>query len=327
MNILQIGMPVYNGEKFVAQAIESLINQTFQDWQLLISDNCSSDSTYSICEAYTKKDKRITLVRQKENIGALLNFRYLIERAETKYFLWLAADDVIRPTFIEKVLLGFREGKEIGFCFSNIENTDSFGRVIRSYPSFKLFAHDNKHIQILNFILSPEVMGKANLFYSMLNLHSCKEFILNFLERKDLADFDDMVMVFGLLCRTNFNIVDEVLFEKRIVRLNDSEDTINTIDIFNPNINGVILQEDGKLFLQKLQAIANGTAYYDFVSSLVAYRQSLNLDIDDMKKNEEIKIEIINTLNEQINSTLQSVSYRIGRIITYPLRKIKYIFK
>ena len=84
--VISIGMPVYNGEKFLRNKIESLLNQTFQDFELIISDNGSTDLTYKICNEYTKKDKRIIYFQQKKNIGGWNNFLFVLEKAKNEYF-------------------------------------------------------------------------------------------------------------------------------------------------------------------------------------------------------------------------------------------------
>jgi len=99
---VSIGLPVYNGEKFIKKKIESLLNQTFGDFELIISDNGSTDQTAKICEEFSKSDKRIHLFHQNENIGIHQNFDFVLQKACSKYFMWAAADDILLPTFMEK---------------------------------------------------------------------------------------------------------------------------------------------------------------------------------------------------------------------------------
>jgi glycosyltransferase involved in cell wall biosynthesis len=96
-----IGMPVYNGEQTLLAALDSILCQTFTDFELLISDNASSDATESICREYAARDRRIRYVRQEQNIGATANFKYVLEDACGEYFMWAASDDVRSPDFIE----------------------------------------------------------------------------------------------------------------------------------------------------------------------------------------------------------------------------------
>jgi len=101
---VSIGMPAYNNELFIRRAIDSLLAQTFTDFELIISDDASTDNTPIICEEYSKKDKRIRYIRQKKNIGLHRNFFFLLQEAKYDYFMWSAADDFLDPKFIEKNL-------------------------------------------------------------------------------------------------------------------------------------------------------------------------------------------------------------------------------
>ena len=80
---VSIGMPVYNGEQFLHKRIDSLLAQTFQNCELIISDNASTDSTPSICNEYSKKDKRIRYFRQERNMGVIWNFNFVLDQAKS----------------------------------------------------------------------------------------------------------------------------------------------------------------------------------------------------------------------------------------------------
>jgi glycosyltransferase involved in cell wall biosynthesis len=97
---VSIGMPVYNGEKYIREAIDSLLVQTFSDFELIISDNASTDNTETICREFAIKNPRIRYVRQNRNIGALNNFRFVVDNAYGEYFSWLAHDDLLEKDFI-----------------------------------------------------------------------------------------------------------------------------------------------------------------------------------------------------------------------------------
>jgi glycosyltransferase involved in cell wall biosynthesis len=99
---ITIGMPVRNGGQKVRSALESLIGQTKSNIQIIISDNCSTDSTVEICDEFCRLDKRITLVRQSTNIGLIGNFRFVLMQAETPFFMWACHDDLWDPRFCEK---------------------------------------------------------------------------------------------------------------------------------------------------------------------------------------------------------------------------------
>ena len=101
---LTIGMPVYNGELFIKRAIESILAQTFTDFELIISDNASTDSTQEICQSFSKKDNRIRIFKQEKNIGVHKNFYFVLSQAKSQYFAWAAVDDYLDKDFMEKNL-------------------------------------------------------------------------------------------------------------------------------------------------------------------------------------------------------------------------------
>ena len=94
---VSIGLPIYNSEGFIHKKIENLLSQTFTDFELIISDNASTDSSIKICKEFMKKDSRIKLHIQDHNIGQFKNFNFVLEQARGEYFVWTAADDLLRP--------------------------------------------------------------------------------------------------------------------------------------------------------------------------------------------------------------------------------------
>ncbi len=99
---VSIGLPVYNGEKFIKEAIESILTQTFGNFELIISDNASTDNTEKICRQYAAQDTRISYHRHGENRGASWNFNHVFHLAKGKYFKWAAADDVCASSFLAR---------------------------------------------------------------------------------------------------------------------------------------------------------------------------------------------------------------------------------
>ena len=99
-----MGLLVYNGEQYLAETIDSLLAQTFEDFELVISDNASTDATAEICRSYAERDSRIRYIRQAENIGAMGNFNFLFSQARGRYFKWAAADDLVAPTFLTRCI-------------------------------------------------------------------------------------------------------------------------------------------------------------------------------------------------------------------------------
>ena len=118
---VSIGMPVYNGEKFIHEALDSLLAQTFTDFELILSDNASTDKTGEICQEYAAKDARIRYVRQVENFGAAENFKFVLDESVGEYFMWAAHDDRRHCTALERMMEVFSENADVGLVFSDME--------------------------------------------------------------------------------------------------------------------------------------------------------------------------------------------------------------
>lgn len=98
---VSVGMPVYNGEATLRPALESLLEQTYADLEIIVSDNASSDATETICREYAARDPRIRYFRQPANVGAARNFKAVLDRAGAPFFMWAACDDTRSSNFVE----------------------------------------------------------------------------------------------------------------------------------------------------------------------------------------------------------------------------------
>lgn len=99
---VSIGIPVFNGEKFIANRLECILQQSFKDFEIIISDNASTDLTKEICKKYEKKDSRIKLYQQTENFGMFHNYNFVLNHATGKYFVIANVDDFWDKQFLEK---------------------------------------------------------------------------------------------------------------------------------------------------------------------------------------------------------------------------------
>ncbi len=99
--VISIGLPVFNGAAHLAEALDSLLAQSLTDFEIIISDNCSTDATDRIIADYAARDTRIRAIRQPENIGGLANFRFVLEAAAAPCFMWAAYDDWHDPDYLE----------------------------------------------------------------------------------------------------------------------------------------------------------------------------------------------------------------------------------
>lgn len=171
---VSIGMPVYNGEQFIRDALDSILAQTFTDFELIVSDNASDDETESICKEYVARDPRVLYIRHSTNCGPTTNYRFVLESARGKYFMWAAHDDLLFPrSFLELLVTRMSEGYDYVFpnvtilnqinqnsqanvmaIFGGIEGKYHFAKAsvkLNSYQLYSLFRRDilNKYFRFL----------------------------------------------------------------------------------------------------------------------------------------------------------------------------------
>jgi glycosyltransferase involved in cell wall biosynthesis len=124
-----IGLPVYNGENYLAEAIQSLQAQTFGDFSLIISDNASTDSTEEIIRDVAKADSRIVYHRQETNLGGPANYDFTLHQASSEFFLWHAHDDLRAPEYLEKTHQVIRASEETTIAYTRGQWIDESGTV------------------------------------------------------------------------------------------------------------------------------------------------------------------------------------------------------
>ena len=133
---LSIGLPVYNSAAYVAESIEALLGQTFEDFELIISDNASTDSTGEICRRYEQLDSRVRYYRQPRNVGLAPNHNFCVTKARGVLFKWAAGDDLYARDLIEKCVAALDEYPDVVLAHSWTAMIDGTGTVFQanSYP-------------------------------------------------------------------------------------------------------------------------------------------------------------------------------------------------
>jgi glycosyltransferase involved in cell wall biosynthesis len=167
---ISIGMPVFNGAKFISYAIESLLAQTISDFELIISDNASTDSTEKICRHYAENDSRIRYIRQPINLGAIENFQIVLNESTSPYFMWAAADDIWDSKWIETLIpISKKNGC---LSFGSIQIIDELGGFVHHAANRRRFTFAGSvFFRRLNYYLQPEFLGKANPIYGIYPRH------------------------------------------------------------------------------------------------------------------------------------------------------------
>ena len=131
MTKVSIGIPVYNGEKYLAAALESLLAQSFREFEIIISDNASSDHTAEICQAYERKDPRVRYFRSDRNLGAAWNHNRVIELSAAPLFKWAACDDLHEPLFLERCVDALHKDSGVVLSHTYLRMIDEKGEALR----------------------------------------------------------------------------------------------------------------------------------------------------------------------------------------------------
>jgi glycosyltransferase involved in cell wall biosynthesis len=127
-----IGMPVYNGARYIELALDSILNQTYRNFELIISDNASTDATEEICRRYAANDDRIRYYRNERNLGAAANYNRVIHLARGRYFRHAAHDDILAPTNIERCAAVLEEWPDVALSYPRMIMIDAAGNEIET---------------------------------------------------------------------------------------------------------------------------------------------------------------------------------------------------
>jgi glycosyltransferase involved in cell wall biosynthesis len=221
---VSIGMPVYNGEHTIKKALDSLLSQTFPDFELIISDNASTDSTPTICKEYAQKDKRIRYIRQKEMRSMWLNFLFVLQEAKYEYFMWSAADDIYDSRFIEKNLKILESNPNVVGSISDV-------RIFQQLSDIKSDQQDSNYSQLLRYFHShdpPRSYGQRIRIY----LKFCNAVAIYSLFRTDVLKknvvlsphcYCDMTVLLRALKHGDLHVIDEVLMYRYSKGISTSE--------------------------------------------------------------------------------------------------------
>lgn len=201
MPLVSIGMPVYNGEGYVKNAIKSLLNQTFKNFELIISDNASTDETKKICQQYARQDIRIKYTRQPQTIDVLKNFEFVSQKARGKYFMWAAHDDDWADTFLKKAVSYLEADKTCGLVFSNFATKNLKTGLETNYkpiPSMSSSKVKNYLIRILSM--------HSSMIYGLYRYETIKDMAL------ERFDFSDVHFILRTALKSRIQVIDEYLY-------------------------------------------------------------------------------------------------------------------
>ena len=184
MEKVDILLATYNGEKYLREQIDSILNQTHTEFRLLISDDGSTDGTIEILKEYKEKDARIDVFFQENNLGVVKNFEFLLEKVEAKYYMFSDQDDIWKETKIEKSLNKIEEGFDL--VYSDLEVVDenlnvtysSYWKLKGIYNKIKKY-NNFESLYLNNFITGCTMISKKELINSFMPLPNTSKFVLH----------------------------------------------------------------------------------------------------------------------------------------------------
>ena len=223
--LVSIGIPIFNGEKYLEEAIMSLLSQTYTNLELVLSDNCSTDSTKDICQKLQEKDDRIIYFRQDIMVDVEENFQFVLDYSTGDLFMWAADDDTWDREWIERLTQSVV--KNSSPAFGVVQYTDSYGNNIDSTANLIKFnfIDDSPLLRRLKFIYCPSVYGKMILLWGMYPKQLLVEkFIAETKEDREIGV--DLLWVFKILRAFRFYHVPGVVFYKRVH--SESDDAVSS---------------------------------------------------------------------------------------------------
>lgn len=222
--LVTVGIPVFNGEKSILAALESISNQSYKNIEIIVSDNCSTDRTAFVVNNYAKENPNVKLIIQENNVGLTNNFNYLASQAQGKYFMWAAHDDTRDPTYIAKCVSKLERSDKYGLCaprakvksnngekaiwqsclpkeLQSTSEVKRFKSAVREFPAVAMYGV-YRTSQIRQTSLLPNIVGSDLLFIQDLVLACAfveiEEYLFFYTERKQWnTKQQDFAIFFG----------------------------------------------------------------------------------------------------------------------------------
>ena len=247
---VSLGMPVYNGEAFLEQALRSLLAQTFEDFELIISDNASTDRTRSICLEYAARDRRIRFHPNEVNLGFCRNQNHVIEASTGEYFLLTHHDDIRAPQYLERTVAIMDADPSIVVCYTKTRDIDEHGNLLpRVDPPLRFDSPDCRErfrdTIRMDHICEPDFGLTRNDKLRTTRLHG------------DYAD-SDRVLLAELALHGRFHCIPEVLFYRRAHAAQSTEiapDRQSRTVWYNPDKSGRLIFPHFRQFKEYISAI------------------------------------------------------------------------
>ncbi len=207
---VSIGVPIYNGEKYIRHTLDSLIAQTYPDIEIIVTDNCSTDATPQIIKGYAARDPRVCFVSNGANLGPARNYNRGLELARGEYFKWNPADDVCAADFVEKCVNVLDADPSVVLAYTRTTVIDSNGAAIRRY-GYELDLDDPRaHVRLARMVNVDHHEHGAHELYGVMRARA-----LRTTPGMGMHVRGDSVLLARLLLLGRFRRIEEHLFYNR----------------------------------------------------------------------------------------------------------------
>jgi len=213
--LVSIGMPVYNGSAYIKTALDSLLNQSYTHFEIIISDNASTDKTSEICEEYANSDNRIKYHRQEFNRGAGNNFGFVLDQAIGEYFMWAAYDDIWSTNFLEESVSHLNQNPNHDFVFPKFRLESIQLKIKKNIGEyiFAFISNQDRVSRVTNFLILHHTSHKCNIVYSLFR----RNFIKRVYEFQDISNDGNLGLV--ILSNGMGFYHTKILFSKRYKKI------------------------------------------------------------------------------------------------------------
>jgi glycosyltransferase involved in cell wall biosynthesis len=205
--LVTVGMPVYNGDNYLAETLDSILGQSYQNFEVVISDNGSTDGTEKLCREYAAKDPRIKYSRSDVNLGVSRNFKRAVGMSSGEYFMFLAHDDKLALTFLEQCVAVLDAQPDVALCYPKAIEIDAQGRSLYKKEQFLDADSPKPHLRFRQMIRMDH---NCETLFALIRANVLKKTVIH-------ADFPDgdRVMLAEVSLHGKYYRVPDYLFLHR----------------------------------------------------------------------------------------------------------------
>ncbi len=250
---VSIGMPVYNAERFLADAIDSVLGQTFEDFELIISNNGSTDCTEEICRQYAARDQRVRYFNTSTNHGLSWNFNRVVHLATGSYFRWQCYDDACLPPLLARCVDALDRRPEVILAYGRTILLDENGGE-SVYDDCLDLDSPSPYRRYRRFLWHYRYGALCNVLYGLMrtNVLRCTRLIARYVD-------SDVVLIGDLALRGAFHEIPEPLFVRRLhsqitTRANPAHSGRRAL--LDPSWKGLALHPEVRLLIEHIKTVA-----------------------------------------------------------------------